>query len=184
MKRMMTAPEKATRKAGLAGRMLFQLKVLQLIEVSSGDRRDVPVGELGRSCSFRCDGVLRRDVSGIGSVFSRIIGVDVKGDRQMYRRLTGDGMRIVAAGAVLAVGVAMTAAPMAMAQSSPIPHAHIYPDVQAAPDIRRRWRRRAREHKRAAGLWRKTGAAIARVLNYIAQEPNEDFSRSITCWWT
>ena len=54
----------------------------------------------------------------------------------MNRRLTGNGMRNIAAGAALAVGammaVPMAAAPTETGQSNPIPHAHIYPDIAVA----------------------------------------------------
>lgn len=63
----------------------------------------------------------------------------------MYRRLAGKGVRGVVAGAVLAAG------PIAAGAQAPtaIPHAHIYPDVQAArPDIQAALAKARREHKR------------------------------------
>lgn len=94
----------------------------------------------------------------------------------MFRRLAGNGMRVVAASAVLAVGAAMAAAPMATAQSAPIPRAHIYPDVQAAHmDIQMALAKARAEHKRVlldfGGDW----CGDCQVLNfYMHQSPNKE----------
>jgi thiol:disulfide interchange protein len=94
----------------------------------------------------------------------------------MYRRLTGDGVRAAAASAVLAVGAMMAAAPMATAQSAPIPHAHIYPDVQTAHmDIQTALAKARKEHKRVlldfGGDW----CGDCQVLNYyMHQSPNKE----------
>ncbi len=87
----------------------------------------------------------------------------------MYRKLAGNGVRMVAAGMVLGVGSAIAAA-----QSAPIPHAHIYPDVQAArTDIQSALAKARREHKRVildfGGDW----CGDCQVLNiYFHQSPN------------
>jgi thiol:disulfide interchange protein len=94
----------------------------------------------------------------------------------MYRRLVGNGVRIAAAGAVLAAGAMMAAAPRATAQSSPIVHAHIYPEVGAAKsDIQAALIKARREHKRVlldfGGDW----CGDCQVLNYyMHQSPNKE----------
>ena len=94
----------------------------------------------------------------------------------MYRRLTRNGMRVLAAGGVLAMGAMMVATPMAMAQSATIPHAHIYPDVQAAhTDIEAALAKARKEHKRVildfGGDW----CPDCQVLNiYFHQSPNKE----------
>ena len=94
----------------------------------------------------------------------------------MYRRLAGNGMRVVAASVVLAAGAAMAGAPMAAAQSAPIPHAHIYPDVEAAhTDIQAALAKARKEHKRVlldfGGDW----CPDCQVLNiYFHQSPNKE----------
>jgi thiol:disulfide interchange protein len=111
---------------------------------------------------------------------SRIIevdtkGMDMKGVGRMQRRLVGNGMRVVAASAVLAVG-AMMAAPVAGAQSNPIPRAHIYPDVGVArSDIQAALVKARSEHKRVildfGGDW----CPDCQVLNiYFHQSPNAE----------
>jgi thioredoxin 1 len=93
----------------------------------------------------------------------------------MFRRLAGNGMRVVAASAVLAAGAVM-GAPMAFSQSAPIPHAHIYPDVQAAhTDIQAALIKARAEHKRVlldfGGDW----CGDCQVLNYyMHQSPNKE----------
>ena len=110
---------------------------------------------------------------------SRIMGVHVKGVGRMKRRLTGNGMRVVAASAVLAIGAMMAAGPMATvatAQANPIPHAHIYPDVaMAKTDIQAALLKARREHKRVildfGGDW----CPDCQVLNiYFHQSPNKE----------
>ena len=94
----------------------------------------------------------------------------------MYMRLRGNGMRVVTAGAVLAIGAMMAAAPMATAQSAPIPRAHIYPDVQTAhSDIQAALAKARKEHKRVildfGGDW----CPDCQVLNYyFHQSPNKE----------
>jgi thiol:disulfide interchange protein len=102
---------------------------------------------------------------------SRIIGVVSKGVRRMYRKLAGNGMRALVAGAVLA------AAPMiATGQSNPIPHAHIYPDVQAAQtDIQAALVKARREHKRVILDFGADWCGDCQVLNiYFHQSPNAE----------
>ena len=99
----------------------------------------------------------------------------------MYRGLVGNGTRVVAASAVLALGTIIAAAPMAAAQmlapqAKPIPHAHIYPDVQAAhTDIQAALVKARKEHKRVlldfGGDW----CGDCQVLNfYMHQSPNKE----------
>ena len=94
----------------------------------------------------------------------------------MYRRLAGNGMRIVAASAVLAAATVMAGAPRAVAQSAPIPHAHIFPDVQAAhTDIQAALAKARAEHKRVlldfGGDW----CGDCQGLNYyMHQSPNKE----------
>ena len=94
----------------------------------------------------------------------------------MYRRLAGNGMRVVAASAMLAAGAVMGAAPVAFAQSAPIPHAHIFPDVEAAhTDIQAALIKARAEHKRVlldfGGDW----CGDCQVLNYyMHQSPNKE----------
>lgn len=110
----------------------------------------------------------------------------------MYRRLATHGTRAVAVAALLAVG-GMTAcnrqrnatapvegptqpAPMTAAPSSPIPNAHIYPDVAAAkPEVQAALAKARREHKRVlldfGGDW----CGDCQVLNiYFHQSPNAE----------
>jgi len=94
----------------------------------------------------------------------------------MYRRLAGNGMRVAVASAVLTLGTVIAAAPMAAAQAKPIPHAHIYPDVQAAHgDIDAALAKARKEHKRVlldfGGDW----CGDCQVLNYyMHQSPNKE----------
>lgn len=90
-------------------------------------------------------------------------------------------MRTIAAGAVLALGTLIVAAPMAAApmetgQSNPIPRAHIYPDVaMAKTDIQAALVKARHEHKRVildfGGDW----CPDCQVLNiYFHQSPNKE----------
>ena len=118
----------------------------------------------------------------------------------MRRGLAGSGMRVVAANVVLAAGAMLlvggckkTAAPVpapesspapsavpetpaAAAQPMPIPHANIYPDVQAAhTDIHEALIKARKEHKRVlldfGGDW----CGDCQVLNYyMHQSPNKE----------
>ena len=94
----------------------------------------------------------------------------------MYRRLAENGMRVVAASAVLAVGAMMATPMVASAQSNPIPRAHIYPDVGVAKtDIQAALAKARREHKRVildfGGDW----CPDCQVLNiYFHQSPNAE----------
>lgn len=93
----------------------------------------------------------------------------------MYRRLAGNRMRVVAVAAALAAGLMMVT-PIASAQSNPIPHAHIYPDVAAAhSDIQTALIKARHEHKRVildfGGDW----CPDCQVLNiYFHQSPNKE----------
>jgi thiol:disulfide interchange protein len=90
----------------------------------------------------------------------------------MYRKLAGKGVWAVVAGAVLAAG-SMTASAQTPAA---IPHAHIYPDIQAArPDIQAALVKARHEHKRVildfGGDW----CGDCQVLNiYFHQAPNAE----------
>ncbi len=118
----------------------------------------------------------------------------------MYRRLAGNGKRVMAAGAVcVASGVlliggcksapapaptpeptatqsAVPATPATTAQPQPIPHAQIYPEVAAAkPDIQAALAKARKEHKRVildfGGDW----CPDCQVLNiYFHQSPNQE----------
>jgi thioredoxin 1 len=94
----------------------------------------------------------------------------------MDRRLAGNGLRGVVAGVVLVAGAIMAAAPMGLAQSVAIPHAHIFPDVTAAhSDIQAAMAQARKEHKRVlldfGGDW----CGDCQVLNYyMHQSPNKE----------
>src|SRR5579875_2684546 len=102
---------------------------------------------------------------------SRIIGVDKKGVRCMDRKLAGTGLWAVVVGTALAMG-SMTAS----AQSTPIPHAHIYPDIQAAqPDIQAALVKARHEHKRVILDFGADWCPDCQVLNiYFHQSPNAE----------
>ena len=89
----------------------------------------------------------------------------------MQMSLIRRGMRAAVAGAAVLMGS------MAGAQSAtPIPHAHIYPEIQAAqPDIQAALAKAKREHKRVildfGGDW----CGDCQVLNiYFHQSPNAE----------
>lgn len=107
---------------------------------------------------------------------SRIIGGDVKGVRGMYRRFAGTGMRVLSAGAVLALGGAMAGAQMLAPQAKPIPHAHIYPDVAAAHgDIDAALAKARKEHKHVLVDFGGDWCGDCQVLNYyMHQSPNKE----------
>ena len=90
----------------------------------------------------------------------------------MYRRLAGKGVWAVVAGAALALGAVTVSAQGPTA----IPHAHIYPDVQAARlDIQAALTKARHEHKRVildfGGDW----CPDCQVLNiYFHQSPNAE----------
>jgi len=89
----------------------------------------------------------------------------------MNRRLAGNGIRVVVAGAMLSVGSIV-----ASGQTVAIPHAHIFPDVQAARgDIQAALVQARKEHKRVlldfGGDW----CGDCQVLNYyMHQSPNKE----------
>jgi thiol:disulfide interchange protein len=101
----------------------------------------------------------------------------VKGATRMRRGLVKNGMTAgVVAGALLMGGGSVLAGAVAIAQSAPIPHAHIYPDVQAAhSEIQAALAKARREHKRVildfGGDW----CPDCQVLNiYFHQSPNAE----------
>ena len=96
----------------------------------------------------------------------------------MYRGLVKKGMRSAVGGAVLlmaAITWGQSAAAWGQA-AAPIPHAHIYPDVQAAhTDIQAALAKARKEHKRVildfGGDW----CPDCQVLNiYFHQSPNKE----------
>ena len=96
----------------------------------------------------------------------------------MYRGLVKKGMRSAVGGAVLLMA-AITWGQSATAwgqATAPIPHAHIYPDVQAAhTDIQAALAKARKEHKRVildfGGDW----CPDCQVLNiYFHQSPNKE----------
>jgi thiol:disulfide interchange protein len=96
----------------------------------------------------------------------------------MYRGLVKKGMRSAVGGAVLLMA-AITWGQSATAwgqAAAPIPHAHIYPDVQAAhTDIQAALAKARKEHKRVildfGGDW----CPDCQVLNiYFHQSPNKE----------
>jgi thiol:disulfide interchange protein len=109
---------------------------------------------------------------------SRIMNLH-RSERSNWMRsgLVRNGMTaVVAAGALLMGAGSVLAGPVAMAQTSPIPRAHIYPDVQAAhADIQAALAKARREHKRVildfGGDW----CGDCQVLNiYFHQSPNAE----------
>jgi thiol:disulfide interchange protein len=132
--------------------------------------------DAGFDAIFRADATCTGDVDWNRERLSRIMRVTAERSLVMYRRLAGNGMRVVAASAVLAAGAVMGAAPVAFAQSAPIPHAHIFPDVEAAhTDIQAALIKARAEHKRVlldfGGDW----CGDCQVLNYyMHQSPNKE----------
>jgi thiol:disulfide interchange protein len=108
-------------------------------------------------------------------------GKAVEGVQQMHRSFVKNGMRSMLTGAVLLMAPALIAlvltAPGAWGQATvAIPHAHIFPDVQAAhTDIQMALARARKEHKRVlldfGGDW----CGDCQVLNYyMHQSPNKE----------
>ena len=168
------------RKLGLVWWKLFELKGLQFPRESLQAIRKMfrlAVRLVVRVFHVVLDAVADPEemCAGIVSVFRASLEWKLKGSG-MFMRLAGNGMRVVAVGAVLAVGAVVSAAPMAGAQSSPIPHAHIYPDVQAAHmDIQTALAKARKEHKRVLVDFGGDWCGDCQVLNYyMHQSPNKE----------